>query len=479
MNWIRTSLGVSSGVTVQEFSEQYLHKVIHGEELADPAKLLFRDPNAFRAGELHKHHGRWCKIVGDNPSSEQATILRWICDGVSIFEFFQSFSGSFKGRHYQSDRPPSEYLRNSPSCKPFADFVKKTLLERLRTGAISLKGRISEVELPHLVLPLTVEPTKPRLCHDARFLNLWMMDVPFKLDSITNLPRYVAQNTYQTILDDKSGYDHLFLTEQSRVFFGIQWGGWIFLYNTLPFGWKISPSIYHSTGLMASNFFRSIGIPCSLYIDDRHIGQLQVSLDQGPYRSLKTVEERNLAAAKSAIFLVAYYLIDLGYFLGLSKSILTPQQVVPYLGFLSDSVRMVFHLIAENKGKFLNLIRETLSCRVVKTLQRLAGKCVSFSLVVPGALLFTREMNCAISKGMRTNKPIRLLRRKLPTGCSWKIGMTLYRGGMNAIFAYPLQLMPPAQAGVESCYHHPQQVSQITGRRRKKAMISTQEKQSL
>ena len=230
---------------------------------------------------------------------------------------------------------------------------------------------------------------------------------------------------------------------------------------------------------MASNFFRSIGIPCSLYIDDRHNGQLQVSLDQGPYRSLKTVEERNPAAARSAIFLVAYYLIDLGYFLGLSKSILTPQQVVPYLGFLSDSVRMVFHLIAENKGKFLNLIRETLSCRVVNTLQRLAGKCVSFSLVVPGALLFTREMNCAISKGMRTNKPIRLLRRKLPTGCSWKIGMTLYRGGMNAVFAYPLQLMPPAQAGVESCYHHPQQVSQITGRRRNKAMISTQEKQSL
>ena len=58
----------------------------------------------------------------------------------------------------------------------------------------------------------------------------------------------------------------------------------------------------------------------------------------------------------------------------------------------------------------MNLIRETLSCRVVsvKTIQRLAGKCVSFSLVVPGALLFTREINCAISKDMRTNKPVRL-----------------------------------------------------------------------
>ena len=140
------------------------------------------------------------------------------------------------------------------------------------------------------------------------------------------------------------------------------------------------------------------------------VSQRLLSMIEGPYRSIKTVEERNLAAAKSAVFLVAYYLIDLGYFLGLSKSILTPQQVVPYLVFLSDPVRMVFHLIAGKNGKFLNLIRESLSCRVVsvKTLQRLAGKCVSFSLVVPGALLFTREMNCTISKGMLTNKPVHI-----------------------------------------------------------------------
>ena len=35
-------------------------------------------------------------------------------------------------------------------------------------------------------------------------------------------------------------------------------------------------------------------------------------------------------------------------------------------------------------------------------------KCVSFSLLVPGALLFTREMNNAISKALRTTRPIKL-----------------------------------------------------------------------
>ena len=55
------------------------------------------------------------------------------------------------------------------SCKPFADFVRSTLLDRLTSRAISLKGKVGEVDPPHLVLPLTVEPTKPTLCHDACF----------------------------------------------------------------------------------------------------------------------------------------------------------------------------------------------------------------------------------------------------------------------------------------------------------------------
>ena len=103
----------------------------------------------------------------------------------------------------------------------------------MKTGAVSLLGRVGEVLPPFLVLPLTVEPIKPRLCHDARFLNLWMQDIPFKLDSVTHIPRYVGRDTYQTVVDDKSGYDHLLLNPESHTYFGIQWGGWYFVYILL------------------------------------------------------------------------------------------------------------------------------------------------------------------------------------------------------------------------------------------------------
>ena len=202
------------------------------------------------------------------------------------------------------------------------------------------------------------------------------------------------------MLDDKSGYDHILLTDESRTFFGIQWGGWYFTSNSLPFGWKISPYVYHTTGLLATDFFRSIGIP----------GQLQVPLEQGEYGTLSTADECRFAAAKSDIFLVAFYLVRMGYFLGLSKSILTPLKIVPYLGFLADSSMEVFHLIPEKKHKFVTLVQETLQSTYVsvKTLQRLVGKCTSFSRAVPAASLFKKEMNAAISKGIRSQKPILL-----------------------------------------------------------------------
>lgn len=81
---------------------------------------------------------------------------------------------------------------------------------------------------------------------------------------------------------------------------------------------------------------------------------------------------------------------------------------MPYLSFCADSSKEVFHLIPEKQRKFIQLIHDILQARYasVKTLQRLVGKCVSFSLAVPAARLFTRDMNTAISKGLFTGKPI-------------------------------------------------------------------------
>ena len=106
------------------------------------------------------------------------------------------FKDFYKGQQYFSDFPPSKQFANHPSCKAFPDFVFKEILKRLTTGALRVWGEASNPTTPYLVLPLTVEPTKPRLRQDARFLNLWMTDAPFSLDLLAGVPRYVYKGPY-------------------------------------------------------------------------------------------------------------------------------------------------------------------------------------------------------------------------------------------------------------------------------------------
>lgn len=96
----------------------------------------------------------------------------------------------------------------------------------MRNGSLQLLGKVGEVDPPHLVMPVTIEPSKPRLCHDERFLNLWIRDCPFSLETLRDVPRLIQKDGYMTSIDDKSGYDHVLLSENSRNYFSIQFRGY-------------------------------------------------------------------------------------------------------------------------------------------------------------------------------------------------------------------------------------------------------------
>ncbi|VDI56714.1 Hypothetical predicted protein [Mytilus galloprovincialis] len=136
-------------------------------------------------------------------------------------------------------------------------------------GSVKLLGAVGECEPPRIVMPLTVEPSKPRLCHDERFLNLWVKDLPFHLETLKDIPRLVQKDALMVTYDEKSGYDHVKLSQHSFTYFGIQFGGFYMTYTTLPFGWKASPFIYQSIGMCVTSYLRKLNVLNTLYIDDR------------------------------------------------------------------------------------------------------------------------------------------------------------------------------------------------------------------
>lgn len=184
---------------------------------------------------------------------------------MHILAFARPFSGIYKPVKYSSDLPPPKQLPNHASCRKLSDFMFQEIILRVTTGAFRVWGKVGVDNGPYLVLPLTIEPTKPRSCIDARFLNLWMRDMPFSLDNLVDVPRYKISG--------------LVMSKLCPSFRGLR-----LVCTTLFFSWKILAFIYHIIGLAASGFLRAKGVPCSLYIDDCLIGELLTC--SGPWLQL-------------------------------------------------------------------------------------------------------------------------------------------------------------------------------------------------
>ena len=105
---------------------------------------------------------------------------------VDVCFFFQLSNDTFRGESFIA---ALVRVLSHSSLLP-------SLHEHVRNGSLTVWGKLGEVDPPHLFMPLTIEPSKPRFCYDERFLNLSIMDLPFSLDKLTDLPRYVGYNHY-------------------------------------------------------------------------------------------------------------------------------------------------------------------------------------------------------------------------------------------------------------------------------------------
>lgn len=104
-------------------------------------------------------------------------------------------------------------------------------------------------------------------------------------------------------------------------------------------------------------------------------------------------------------------LVRLGYFLALEKCVLIPTKILKYLGLLIDSQKLAFLLPEEKRNRFAELRDFILSEDSVdiKTLQRFAGKCISFVLVVPASRLYFREVHRAIGMAERNSRRVEVV----------------------------------------------------------------------
>ena len=117
-----------------------------------------------------------------------------------------------------------------------------------------------------------------------------------------------------------------------------------------------------------------------------------------------------MKTANAAFFVAATILTQLGYFLHLGKCVPVPTQRLICLGHLVDTTRQIFSIPEDKKEKFIALRKGMLSSKFVSLnqLQHFLGKCISLTLMVPAAQLYTQVVVHAISRSQKQGPPIPL-----------------------------------------------------------------------
>ena len=127
----------------------------------------------------------WAEIIlKDHPDKNR--LLGWT-QGVRLHEFVDpEATGLFQGRRYRgSDLTPIELPNHIP--QEFEDWASVELSQLEQKGCIArwdLVAGTNESHHPKMCLPLGIEPKKPRLFWDGRWLNLMCRHSPFRMDGL-------------------------------------------------------------------------------------------------------------------------------------------------------------------------------------------------------------------------------------------------------------------------------------------------------
>ena len=190
--------------------------------------------------------------------------------------------------------------------------------------------------------------------------------------------------------------------------------------------------IYHNVGPVVTGISRSLSLPVSQYIDDRHEGQLFLS-------GLAVCQpSRQLAQAG---FILVFLLISAGYFINLAKSSPQPSTFVKFLCFISDSVLQAFFIVPlDKKGKSKTLREELLGSSFAPVLElESVSQEKHYQLVLQSRLLGGMYGRCSNLSALLPR--IRrflfqfkdLCDRNFGNGLSWTTGLVTYLGTRNIV----------------------------------------------
>ena len=172
---------------------------------------------------------------------------------------------------------------------------------------------------------------------DLSFLNKFVENSHFQMESIHCLKSLLQKGDYMTTLDLKDAYLSVPVHKDSQKFLQFLWRNKCYAFQGLCFGLNTAPRIFTKLLKPVAAFLRKQGVRMILYLDD--------FLILG-----STYQE-----AQSHTAMAVTLLESLGFTINQEKSCLIPTQIITFLGFVIDSTVETLSLPQEKVVKVKSL----------------------------------------------------------------------------------------------------------------------------
>ena len=293
------------------------------------------------------------------------TVLKWIKDGIDI-PFHTA--------------PENFCLKNQVVSPSHHNFINEEIQRLLNQGAI-IKCN-NEAERPHCVSPINCVPkrnNKLRLVVDMRKLNTYCTVPSFQHEDINTVLDLVEPRDKLISVDIKDGYHHVYISEDSQKYLGIQWNGQFYKWAVLPFGLSASSYFFCKMVRPIVAHLRQQGLKTVSYVDDYLLTARADIID-------------------SQIATLIHTFNTLGILINWEKSQLNPSTEIEFIGYIirteSSDGQVWIEIPKRRITRLRHDIKLVLNKGVVSArgLARISGQCISMSKAILPAKLLLRNL---------------------------------------------------------------------------------------
>ena len=322
----------------------------------------------FKAGRISKNYDKWRRLTSD----------------YRILQDIKGYKIEFQDWPTQS-RPERE-IRFSQTER---EFVRQEIEKLLEKGVLVEVEHEENEYISNIFLREKKEQGKFRMILNLKKLNRDVEHEHFKMDTLQAALGLVTYNCWFISLDFSDAYYSLAVHPQHRKYLRFQFEGKLYEFTCVANGLRAGPRLFTKVLKVPLAYLREQkGISISGYLDDT------VIISSSPQEVLKAGQDA------SDLFQ------DLGYMVSAEKSVLTPTQVIEYLGFKIDSRTMRVEMtdLKVNKlMKWLHEFQERKTC-TIRWLAKVIGKLNATGPANPFAALFTKRMEMVKMEELKSNQ---------------------------------------------------------------------------